>query len=76
MSLKLKNLTQFQEKENFEGKKEKTLILNCDNCIDKINVLIPVQDSVLFAIIKEYLMLENYKIKKVQRIVFKDAIFF
>ncbi len=37
MSLKLKNLTQFQEKENFEGKKEKTLILNCDNCIDKIN---------------------------------------
>ncbi len=37
MSLNLKNLYYFEEKENFEGKKEKTLILNCNNCPDKNN---------------------------------------
>jgi len=37
MSMKFKNLIYFQEKENFEGKKEKVLTLNCDSCSDKNN---------------------------------------
>ena len=38
MSLKLKNLIYVQEKENFEGKKENTLIINCNHCPDKDNM--------------------------------------
>lgn len=34
MSLKLNDRSYFQEKENFEGHKEKILIINCDHCPD------------------------------------------
>jgi type IV secretory pathway ATPase VirB11/archaellum biosynthesis ATPase len=39
MSLKLTKLTHLQEKENFEGKKKKLLIIDCDNCTNKNNEL-------------------------------------
>ena len=35
MSLRLINRTYFKEKENFEGQKEKILIIDCDNCPEK-----------------------------------------
>jgi len=64
MSLKLKNLTFFQEKENFEGQKEKILVINCDYCPHK-NISSEIYKTCFKCFLKNLYSNRNHKVASV-----------